>query len=103
MQPCSAFTAGMLARNAASTSSRLPGLAVRMAMTWIMAVYPHLAFDSVRSIGNRGRIEALAIGGYRHGATRHEIRHLSRAVPSPWREPDPGDGARHGADRMARL
>jgi hypothetical protein len=29
----------MLARNAASTSSRLPGLAVMMAMTWIMARY----------------------------------------------------------------
>src|SRR5216684_1033973 len=37
MQPASAWTAGMLARNAASTASRWPGLAVIMARTWIMA------------------------------------------------------------------
>src|SRR3982751_3579368 len=50
MQPCSACTAGMLARNAASTSSRLPGLAVMMAMTWIMVSAP------VRFSTSRGRI-----------------------------------------------
>src|SRR6266481_6062418 len=85
MQPCSACTAAMLARNAASTSSRLPGLAVRMAITWIISVYP------VRSVGNRGRIEALIAGGYRDGAARYEIRHFPRAVSSARREPDTGD------------
>src|SRR6266536_1445239 len=95
--PASAWAAGMLARKAASTSSRLPGLAVRMAMTWIISVYP------VRSVGNRGRIEALIAGGYRDGAARHEIRHFPRAVSPARREPDIGDGARHGAGRMARL
>src|ERR1700704_7200081 len=97
MQPASACTAAMLARNAASTSSRLPGLAVRLAITWIISVYP------VRSVGNRGRIEAMIAGGYRDGTARHEIRHFPRAIPSPGREPDAGDGARHGTDRMARL
>src|SRR5215467_9222146 len=36
MQPFSACTAGMLARNSRRISSRLPDLAVMMAMTWIM-------------------------------------------------------------------
>ena len=37
MQPSSACTAGMLARNADSSRSRWPGCAVMMARTWIMA------------------------------------------------------------------
>src|SRR5882672_53072 len=37
MQPFSARTAGTLARNACRIASRLPGLAVMTAMTWIMA------------------------------------------------------------------
>src|SRR5207247_3432359 len=36
MQPFSACTAGTLALKFLSISSRLPGLAVMMAMTWIM-------------------------------------------------------------------
>ena len=36
MQPFSAWTAGTLALKFASTSARLPGLAVMMATTWIM-------------------------------------------------------------------
>src|SRR5687767_12193757 len=39
IQPFSASTAGMLARKCVSTSSRLPGLVVRTAMTWIMVPY----------------------------------------------------------------
>src|SRR4030081_2526045 len=38
MQPFSARTAGQLARNACRIASRLPGLAVMTAMTWIMAL-----------------------------------------------------------------
>ena len=37
MQPSSAWTAGMLARKASSTRSRMPGFAVMMARTWIKA------------------------------------------------------------------
>src|SRR6185369_11064715 len=44
MQPASACTAGMLARKCPSTSSRLPGLAVMMASTWIMAALYSRAF-----------------------------------------------------------
>src|SRR6266851_8183479 len=40
MQPASAWTAGMLARNAARMVSRWPGLAVMMAKTWIMGAAP---------------------------------------------------------------
>src|SRR5262245_54237882 len=36
MQPCSACTAGILARNSRRMSSRMPDLAVIIAMTWIM-------------------------------------------------------------------
>src|SRR5437667_9309153 len=36
MQPCSAWTAGMLARNSFRIASRMPDLAVMMATTWIM-------------------------------------------------------------------
>src|SRR5476651_1783055 len=36
MQPASACTAGTLARNASRIASRLPGLAVMMATTWII-------------------------------------------------------------------
>src|SRR5487761_1448753 len=38
MQPASARTAGTLARNAARICSRMPGLAVMIATTWIMAL-----------------------------------------------------------------
>ncbi len=38
MQPASACTAGMLARNASSTCSRMPGFVVMMARTWIISV-----------------------------------------------------------------
>src|SRR5437763_10684711 len=55
MQPCSACTVGMLARNAASTSSRLLGLAVMMAMTWIMVCYSRALFDKSRQ--DRGLAE----------------------------------------------
>ena len=40
MQPGSAFTLGTFARNSLRTKSRLPGWAVRMAITWIMLVSP---------------------------------------------------------------
>src|SRR5271166_4697253 len=36
MQPSSAWTAGTLARNSLRIASRMPGLAVMMATTWIM-------------------------------------------------------------------
>src|SRR5258708_37639592 len=40
MQPFSAFTFGTLARNSFSMASRLPGLAVRTAITWIIVIAP---------------------------------------------------------------
>src|SRR6478752_1286118 len=43
MQPFSAFTAGTLARKWPRISSRLPGLAVMTAMTWIMMLSPSLS------------------------------------------------------------
>src|ERR1035441_3884570 len=49
MQPASACTAGTLARNAARTVSRWPGLVVMTARTWIMFSAPW--FDGSR----RGR------------------------------------------------
>src|SRR6266851_4300792 len=58
---------------------------------------------SACTAGMLARKEAMIAGGYRDGAARHEIRHFPRAVSSARREPDAGDGARHGADRMARL
>src|SRR5271154_2355248 len=49
IQPSSAWTAGMLARNRASTSSRLPGLVVMMASTWIIGFPP--GFGDADTIG----------------------------------------------------
>src|SRR5262252_1467025 len=43
MQPFSACTAGILARNSRRMASRRPGLAVMMAMTWIMESSSELA------------------------------------------------------------
>ena len=40
MQPCSAWTAGMILWNSSSRAARLPGLAVIRAMTWITSKTP---------------------------------------------------------------
>src|SRR5215470_4432358 len=49
MQPFSARTAGTLARKCLSTCSRMPGLVVRTATTWIMAQAPSLGLREQRS------------------------------------------------------
>src|SRR5437879_11008537 len=77
MQPASAWTAGMLARKWPSTSSRLPGLAVMMAITWIMAIWP-FAFDRVISLGKAGRIGGERSGGYRHHEDKRRAGFVDR-------------------------
>src|SRR5438105_4274512 len=81
MQPASAWTAGMLARKWPSTSSRLPGLAVMMAITWITAIWPF--FDRVISLGKAGRIGGERSGGYRHHEDQRRAVFVDRR-----REPD---------------
>src|SRR5436189_2571252 len=82
MQPASAWTAGMLARKWPSTSSRLPGLAVMMAITWIMAIWP-FAFDRVISLDKASRIGGGRSGGYRDHEDQRRAVFVDRR-----REPD---------------
>src|ERR1700720_3832506 len=69
MQPSSAWTAGMLARNAASTSSRLPGFVVIIASTWIIGFPPEFdrrAHDKLRVRAGPpicGRLARVVCGG----------------------------------------
>src|SRR5262249_7101277 len=72
MQPFSACTAGMLARNSRRMSSRMPGLAVMMAMTWVMG-----STSSVGSWYLEGRDYHLTAG--RPSRDRVEGRHVRSA------------------------
>src|SRR5258706_13564739 len=48
MQPCSARTAGTLARNASRIAARLPGLAVMISTTWIILRFLFVQEDQLR-------------------------------------------------------
>src|SRR5947207_13688867 len=68
MQPCSARTAGTLARKAARISARLPGLAVMTAMTWIMALLKNDQLGGAAHLAEHDRVlleelaERLGVG-----------------------------------------